>query len=339
MSGMPAPSLLVVCAGALLGLRRRLHRGAAQTLLALMLALPGVAAAHELSMAELRLIELAPGAFLMNWAGSGLGRLPQDELTPRWPDGCTATPERLSCSQGLVGQVRVDGVGGTYSATMLRVTWLDGQSRVYAITQATPRVRLYGAADDPRGLTEIGAAYTALGIEHILNGLDHLLFVVCLLFLVGFNRRLIWTITAFTVAHSLTLGLSALGWLSLRAAPVEAVIALSIVLMAAEALRRGDSLTRRLPALVAFGFGLFHGLGFAGALEEIGLPDNHLLVALAAFNIGVEIGQLMAVGAAFLLLHLARRLGAAERLGRPLLYGIGVLAAYWSFLRLALIAS
>jgi hypothetical protein len=158
------------------------------------------------------------------------------------------------------------------------------------------------------------------------------------LFLVGFNRHLLWTITAFTLAHSLTLGLSALGWLSLRAEPVEAVIALSIVLMAGEALRRGDSLTRRLPALVAFGFGLFHGLGFAGALAEIGLPEEHLLVALAAFNIGVEIGQLVAVVAAFLLMHLARRLGAAALLARPLLYVIGVLAAYWSLLRLVLIA-
>jgi hypothetical protein len=307
-------------------------------LLALSLALPGWAAAHELSMADLRLIEVKPGEFLWNWAGSGLGRQPQDELVPRWPRGCVVVADRLVCPEGLVGEVRVDGVGDTYSAVMLRVTWLDGQTRVYALTQATPRVRLYGAADDPRGPIEIGTAYTALGVEHILNGLDHLLFVVCLLFLVGFNRHLLWTITAFTLAHSLTLGLSALGWLSLRAEPVEAVIALSIVLMAGEALRRGDSLTRRLPALVAFGFGLFHGLGFAGALEEIGLPEEHLLVALAAFNIGVEIGQLVAVVAAFLLMHLARRLGAAALLARPLLYVIGVLAAYWSLLRLVLIA-
>ncbi len=119
---------------------------------------------------------------------------------------------------------------------------------------------------------------------------------------------------------------------------MEAVIALSIVLMAGEALRRGDSLTRRLPALVAFGFGLFHGLGFAGALQEIGLPENHLLIALAAFNLGVEIGQLVAVAAAFLLMHLARRLGAAALLARPLLYVIGAMAAYWSLLRLALLA-
>jgi hypothetical protein len=334
-----SPMLRGAWAAWIAGICRRGTARSTRLLLVLVLALPGWATAHELSMAELRLIEVAPGHFLWNWTGSGLGRLPQDELTPRWPEGCVTAADQMACTQGLVGEVRVDGVGGAYSATILRVTWLDGQTRVYAITQATPRVRLYGAADDPRGMAEIGMAYTALGIEHILNGLDHLLFVVCLLFLVGFNRHLIWTITAFTLAHSLTLGLSALGWLSLRAAPVEAVIALSIVLMAAEALRRGDSLTRRLPALVAFGFGLFHGLGFAGALEEIGLPDNHLLIALAAFNIGVEIGQLMAVAAAFLLMHLARRLGAAALLAKPLLYAIGVLAAYWSFLRLALIAS
>ncbi len=188
-----------------------LLRWLARLLLLAGLALPGWTTAHELSMADLRLIEVKPGEFLWNWSGSGLGRLPQDELVPRWPAGCVVVADRLVCPQGLVGEVRMQGVGDTYSAAMLRVTWLDGESRTYALTQATPRVRLYGAADDPRGPIEIGTAYTALGVEHILNGLDHLLFVVCLLFLVGFNRRLFWTITAFTLAHSLTLAFSAWG--------------------------------------------------------------------------------------------------------------------------------
>ena len=173
-----------------------------------------------------------------------------------------------------------------------------------------------------------------LGVEHILTGFDHLMFVLGLLFLVGFNRRLILTITAFTAAHSLTLASSALGLLTLRPSPVEATIALSIMLVAGEALRRRDTLARRWPALVAFLFGLVHGLGFAGALKEIGLPDNHLWVALLTFNVGVEIGQLLTVAAAWLVYRAARQLPAMS-LARPVtLYAIGTMAAYWSCSRI-----
>jgi hydrogenase/urease accessory protein HupE len=180
---------------------------------------------------------------------------------------------------------------------------------------------------------EIASAYTALGVEHILTGVDHLLFVIGLLFLVGFNRRLVWTITAFTAAHSLTLACSALGWLVLRSPPVEATIALSIMLVAGEALHQRKTLARRWPALVAFLFGLVHGLGFAGALKEIGLPDNHLLVALLTFNVGVEIGQLLTVAAAWGLWRLSARWPQVEKARTALLYGIGSVAAYWSWLR------
>jgi hydrogenase/urease accessory protein HupE len=169
-----------------------------------------------------------------------------------------------------------------------------------------------------------------LGIEHILSGLDHLLFVLGLLFLVGFNRRLVGTITAFTVAHSLTLALSALGWLSLRPPPVEAAIALSIVLVASEALHERATLVRRWPAWVALLFGLVHGLGFAGALKEIGLPDNHLSVALLSFNIGVELGQLGVVGMACALWRALSRWQPFTLARTPALYVIGIVAAYWS---------
>jgi hypothetical protein len=161
------------------------------------------------------------------------------------------------------------------------------------------------------------------------------MFVAALLFLVGFRRQLVWTITAFTLAHSLTLASAALGWLTLRSAPVEATIALSIVLVAAEALHRRDTLARRWPALVAFLFGLVHGLGFAGALAEIGLPQNHLATALLTFNIGVEIGQLLAVGVVWAAWRVLHRMRFADRSRVPLLYGIGSLAAYWSWLRVA----
>ena len=186
---------------------------------------------------------------------------------------------------------------------------------------------------------EIARAYTVLGIQHILSGVDHLLFVASLLFLVGFRRRLIGTITAFTLAHSLTLACSVFGWITLRPAPVEACIAMSIVLVASEALRDKDTLARRVPALVSFLFGLVHGLGFAGALKSIGLPQSHLPLALLTFNVGVEIGQLMMVLAAHALWRLPIPGRWLARARRPALYAVGVVAAYWSWMRIAAIVS
>ena len=186
---------------------------------------------------------------------------------------------------------------------------------------------------------EIARAYSLLGVEHILTGFDHLMFVLALLFLVGFNRRLLLTITAFTAAHSLTLALSALGWLTLRSPPVEATIALSIMLVAAEAMHKQPTLSRRWPALVAFLFGLVHGLGFAGALKEIGLPQNHLSVALLTFNVGVELGQLAVVGLAFAVHRSLARWPSFVLAREPALYFIGSVAAYWSIERIASIVT
>ena len=284
-------------------------------------------------MAELQVRELAPGEFILQW-GAGEKSAPADSLTPVWPEHCRAEANALHCgAEGLKGSLSVKGVGQRFSAALVKVFWLDGQSRVYTLTAGQPSVRLYGSADDSRGMGEIAVAYTLLGVEHILTGFDHLLFVISLLFLVGFGRRLLWTITAFTAAHSLTLALSALGLLTLRPPPVEATIALSIVLVAGEALHRRETLARRWPALVAFLFGLVHGLGFAGALKEIGLPDQHLSVALLTFNLGVEVGQLLTVGVAWALWRLTLRLPAAARARTPILYGVGTLAAYWSWTR------
>lgn len=303
--------------------------------LALALAAIGPAAAHEMTMAEMQLRETQRGEFLWQW-GAGEKRPIAQDLTPVWPPGCSADATVLRCGEaGLAGTLSVKGVGERYSAAVIRVFWMDGQTRVYTLTKSQPSVQLYGAADDPRGIGEIASAYTLLGVEHILGGIDHLLFVVSLLFLVGFQRRLVWTITAFTAAHSLALASSALGWLTLRSAPVEASIALSIVLVAGEALHRRETAARRWPAVVAFLFGLVHGLGFAGALQEIGLPENHLLVALLTFNVGVELGQLMTVGVCWCLWRVAGRWPAAQRLRTVMLYGIGSVAAYWSWLRIA----
>jgi hypothetical protein len=306
-------------------------------LLLLVLALAaGGAAAHEMSMAEMEVRQLARGDFLWQWTASG--SLPaQDVLQPAWPEGCSAEGNVVRCGEaGLRGTMAVDGVGKSgYSAVIMKVFWAGGQMRVYTMTAAHPSVRLYGSADDERGMGEIASAYVVLGVEHILGGIDHLLFVLGLLFLVGFNRRLVWTVTAFTVAHSMTLALAALGWLTLRPPPVEAMIALSIVLVAAEALHEQPTLSRRWPGLVAFLFGLVHGLGFAGALKDIGLPQNHLAAALLTFNLGVEAGQLMVVGVAYGLYRAVAgrpKLAAART---PALYAIGSIAAYWSIGRIA----
>jgi hypothetical protein len=290
--------------------------------------------AHEMTMAEMELRETRPGEFLWQWGQSGAKPI-ADVLTPAWPQGCEADVSMLRCgAQGLTGVMSIGGVGKEYSAALVKVFWRDGQSRVYTLTASQPTVHLYGSADDRRGMGEIARAYLVLGVEHILSGIDHLMFVASLLFLVGFRRKLIWTISAFTLAHSLTLASAALGWLTLRSAPVEACIALSIVLVAAEALNPRETLARRLPAMVAFLFGLVHGLGFAGALKEIGLPQSHLATALLTFNLGVEMGQLMAVGAAWAVWRSLQRYPAMQ-LGRvPALYGIGALAAYWSLTRM-----
>ena len=295
------------------------------------------AAAHEMSMAEMELRQISGGQFLWQWTASGT-RPASEQLAPHWPEGCSSDETTVRCGpNGFTGALGMDGVGKRYSAAMVKVFWADGQVRVYTITSGQPTVRVYGSADDKRGMGEIASAYVVLGIEHILTGYDHLAFVLALLFLVGFNRRLFWTITAFTAAHSLTLGLSALGILTLRPPPVEATIALSIMLVAGEALHRKPTLSRRWPALVAFLFGLVHGLGFAGALREIGLPQNHLSVALVTFNAGVELGQLVVVVLAYGLYRTAMRWPRAAAARNPLLYGIGSLAAYWSIARIAAI--
>ena len=331
---------------------RSLLRAVSLWTLAALTLLSSAAFAHEMTMAEMELRESSPGEFLWQWTASG-NVPPGEELKLVWPHGCSAdngvveagTPDAgvvdagmVRCGlEGLRGTLAIEGVGQTYSAMMLKVFWLDGQKRVYTFTSAQKTAQLYGSADDKRGMGEIARAYTVLGVEHILTGFDHLMFVLALLFLVGFNRQLLFTITAFTLAHSMTLALSALGLLTLRSPPVEATIALSIVLVAAEALHGERTLSRRWPAVVAFLFGLVHGLGFAGALREIGLPQQHLSIALLTFNVGVEIGQLFVVTLAYGLYRALARWPTFAMARTPALYAIGTIAAYWSFGRIGTI--
>ena len=161
--------------------------------------------AHEMTMAELELRESAKGEFLWTWVANE--RPVAEELSLHWPQACHADEAVVHCGQaGLRGTLEVKGIGKSFSAAIVKVYWLDGQSRVYALTSAQPEVQLFGSADDRRGMGELARTYTVLGVEHILTGYDHLAFVLALLFLVGFSRRLLLTITAFTAA---TLGCAA----------------------------------------------------------------------------------------------------------------------------------
>ena len=224
---------------------------------------------------------------------------------------------------------------------MLTVTWL-GEEPVTRFAGSEGGIIEVDLAQYLAGSGSFQAAakrYTLLGIEHILAGIDHLLFVLALLFVVRSGWKLVQTITAFTVAHSITLGLATLGFIDMPIAPVEAAIALSIVFLCVEIVHAQQGragVTFAYPWIVAFSFGLLHGLGFAGALSEIGLPPSEVPLALLFFNIGVEIGQLLFVFAVLGMMVVARRLAgitqdstgfmAAER---AVVYVIGVLASYW----------
>ena len=221
---------------------------------------------------------------------------------------------------------------------LVRIEDIVGTTQTERLTPTRPSFVVRVAP----GAGEVAATYLWLGIEHILFGFDHLLFVLALLILVRQWRRVVVTMTAFTVAHSITLAAATLGFVHVPGPPVEATIALSIVLVAAEIVnaRRGrPSLTARWPWLVAFAFGLLHGLGFAGALSEVGLPHHAIPLALLFFNLGVEFGQLAFVALVMALAWwlpgaLARvtvvgRDWTRARLDVAAAYAIGALAAYW----------
>jgi hydrogenase/urease accessory protein HupE len=219
---------------------------------------------------------------------------------------------------------------------LVRSVRTDDSVQVARLTPSSPAFVLEATA----GPLQVARAYTLLGIEHILGGIDHLLFVLGLMLIVRNKWTLVKTITAFTVAHSITLGAATLGWVHIAQPPVEAVIALSILFLASELAkqRRGHAgLTERWPWIVAFTFGLLHGFGFAGALREVGLPESDIPLALLTFNVGVEIGQLLFVGAVLLALTALRRvfLRLPAWIQAAPAYGIGTMAAFWWLQRMA----
>jgi hydrogenase/urease accessory protein HupE len=233
------------------------------------------------------------------------------------------------------GEVAVHGLQTTMVDVLVRVAFADGRVVSRLLRPDAPSFVLHRTdAGPPAG------GYFVLGVEHILLGIDHLLFVLALVLIVRGIGLLVKTITAFTIAHSITLALATLGFVKVPSAPVEAVIALSIVFVAAEIVRarRGDrGLTESAPWLVAGTFGLLHGFGFAGALAQVGLPQNDIPLALLFFNLGVEAGQLAFVGAVLALIAGAQRirLPAPEwaRLATP--YAIGCVAMFWVIQRLS----
>lgn len=239
---------------------------------------------------------------------------------------------RIERAGGLIGQaIAIDGLAGSVTEVIVRIERADGTQQVERLLLERSRFIVRA----PQGTGAVAWSYLLLGVGHILGGVDHLLFVLALLLLVRGGRRIVLTVTAFTVAHSITLAAATLGWVHVPGPPVEAVIALSIVFVAAEIVhgQRGrPGLTARAPWFVAFCFGLLHGFGFAGALAEIGLPQNAIPMALLMFNVGVEIGQLMFVVAALAAGHLlAHRVQSAHRLrlSSALPYAIGTVAMFW----------
>ena len=189
--------------------------------------------------------------------------------------------------------------------------------------------QLAAARFDHLDAIQTASRYGLLGVEHILSGVDHLMFVLSLAMLLGFRRQLLVAITGFTLAHSLTLALAALDWVRWPAGPVEAWIALSIVMVSAEALSQRDSATRRFPFIVALVIGLIHGLGFANALLEVGLPGNNWISALLSFNAGVELGQLGVIGVGRLLAHQIEARPWSARARSLVLMVFGSVAAWW----------
>lgn len=302
------------------------------------LLMSSVTLAHDVRPATLSLIELEDGRVSVAWTPPISTAGPDSQIEPVYPGHCVERSAReLDCgTAGLSGELRIAGLAGKSAQVVVQVERADGSAQVAALRDGQETLRL-GIGTGGAKL-QLAWTYTVIGVEHIVLGIDHVLFVLGLLFVVGFERRLVATITAFTVAHSITLGCSVLGLVALPIAPVEAVIALSILLVASEACHERPTLTRRAPWAVAFAFGLLHGFGFAGALQEIGLPPDQLPLSLACFNVGVELGQLGIVGLAYLGYRLVRdrpRIAAALR--RPALYLMGTAAAFWAIERILLV--
>ena len=324
-------------------------RSIASALLALTLAiLASQAVAHEVRPGYLRIQEIDTETYDVLFRVPARGEL-RMALYVSLPEQCrnrgeirawqqnAAFMERwiAICPGGLVGHdVTIDGLAYTLTDVLGRYERLDGTTQIARLKPSEPSFTV----SDSESWQEVAATYTTLGVEHILLGIDHLLFVLALLMIVSGWRKLVATVTAFTVAHSITLAAATLGWVNMPQAPVEAIIALSILFVAAEIVhwRQGkEGVTRRKPWLVAFTFGLLHGFGFDGALSEIGLPEHAFPLALLFFNLCVEAGQLLFIGVVFAAWAVIRKVPMPEWAWRIPVYGIGTMAAFWTIERIS----
>ena len=305
--------------------------------------------AHEMRPAYLELREVMPGEFSVLWKTPMLGDLrlslapefsgdakPATPVTTRTPPGAAVQTWTLR-APALRGQsLRIRGLDSTMTDALVRCEFADGTTWTQRLSPAQP------SAFIPMRQTAwaVAGVYVKLGVQHILSGIDHLLFVLALLFITGGGWKLVKTVTAFTVSHSMTLTLASLGYVHIPQRPVEAVIALSIVFVASEILhtRAGrPGLTVRAPWVVAFVFGLMHGLGFAGGLREAGLPVGHIPTALLFFSLGVEAGHFLFIGVVLSLIALARRVKLPTLQWAQLVppYAIGSVAMFWVIQRIA----
>lgn len=304
--------------------------------------------AHELRPAFLQIEETAPDQYSVTWKVPARGDFKM-ALYVRLPASCKGITEpvgtyvdtayvsrwRTGCEGGMTGQsITIDGLKSTYTDALARIVNLDGTVQTSRLTPSFPDLVV---AARPTAI-ETARTYFILGIEHIMLGFDHLLFVLALLLLIRNTRSLLLTITAFTAAHSVTLAFSALGLASSPQTPIEALIALSITFVASEIIRGNrDTLSSRYPWIVSFLFGLLHGFGFGGALRDIGLPQVDVPLALLTFNLGVETGQLLFVGLVLTVMAAMRVVVPFEvsRLRPWLAYFIGTVSAFWFLQRLA----
>jgi hydrogenase/urease accessory protein HupE len=311
---------------------------------------PARAQADELKPGFLALREVQPKQWHMLWRAPIKGGMAA-HVTPRFPLRCTMANERrvlrddaliieadLRCAGSLTGSlVGLEGLGETLSDALLRIAPLGRPVQIVRLTVAHPTALVAARASR----WQVARTYLQLGTGHILHGFDHLLFVIALVLLLNGGWTLLRTVTAFTLAHSFTLIGVTLGVIGLPQRAVESVIALSILFLAVEIVKKRPETPRfseRFPWIVAFLFGLLHGFGFAGALAEIGLPQDDVPLALLMFNLGVEAGQLMIVGAA--LLALAAIVRVSHALDRPAriaaAYAIGIAASNWLIARVLL---
>jgi hydrogenase/urease accessory protein HupE len=306
------------------------------------------ALAHEMRPAYLELREVKPGEFSVLWKTPMLGDMrlslvpefsgdtkPVTPVTTRLPPGASVQTWSLR-SPALRGQtLRIRGLDATMTDALVRCEFADGSTWTQRLSPAQPSALI------PAGQTVWGVAgvYIQLGVRHILSGIDHLLFILALLIITRGGWKLVKTVTAFTVSHSITLSLATLGYVHIPQRPVEAVIALSIVFVASEIVhtRAGrPGLTALAPWVVAFTFGLMHGLGFAGGLSEAGLPAGHIPTALAFFSAGVEIGHFLFIGSVLSLIALVRRIRIPVPRWGELVppYAIGSVAMFWVIQRI-----